>query len=73
MSQLHIYATAGRGRDWQDERGYIHMRHALPSNMRLQDEDDDVDEFEDEDFEDDEFDEDDEESDEDSDEGGWKV
>ena len=73
MSQLHIYATAGRGRDWQDERGDIHMRHALPSNMRLQDEDDDVDEFEDEDFEDDEFDEDDEESDEDSDEGGWKV
>jgi hypothetical protein len=71
MSQLHIYATAGRGRDWQDERGYIHMRHALPSSMRLQDEDDDVDE--DDDFEDDEFDEDDEESDEDSDEGGWKV
>jgi hypothetical protein len=56
----------------QDERG-IHMRHALPSNMRLQDEDDDLDEFEDEDFEDDEIDEDDEESDEDSDEGGWKV
>jgi hypothetical protein len=49
------------------------MRHALPSNMRLQDEDDDVDEFEDDDFEDDEFDEDDEESDEASDEGGWKV
>lgn len=48
------------------------MRHALPSNMRLQDEDDDVDEFEDDDFEDDEFDED-EESDEESDEGGWKV
>ena len=73
MSQLHIYATAGRGRDWQDERGCTHMRHALPSNMRLQDEDDDLDEFEDEDLEDDEFDEDDEESDEDSDEGGWKV
>ena len=50
------------------------MRHALPSNMRLQDEDDDVDEFEDDDLEDDEFDEDDdEESDEDSNEGGWKV
>ena len=54
-------------------REEFHMRHALPSNMRLQDEDDDVDEFEDEDFEDDEFDEDDEESDEESDEGGWKV
>jgi hypothetical protein len=53
-------------------RGYIHMRHALPSNMRLQDEDDDLDEFEDEDFEDDEDDED-EESDEGGDEGGWKV
>ena len=73
MSQLHIYATAGRGRDWQDERGCTYMRHALPSNMRLQDEDDDLDEFEDDDLEDDEFDEDDEESDEDSDEGGWKV
>ena len=57
----------------QDERGCIHMRHALPSNMRLQDEDDELDEFEDEDFEDDEFDEDDEESEEGSDEGGWKV
>jgi hypothetical protein len=73
MSQLHIYTTAGRGRDWQDERGYIHMRHALPSNMRLQDEDDDLDEFEDDDLEDDESDEDDEESDEGGDEGGWKV
>jgi hypothetical protein len=73
MSQLHIYATAGRGRDRQDEKGYTHMRHALPSNMRLQDEDDDLDEFEDDDLEDDESDEDDEESDEASDEGGWKV
>jgi hypothetical protein len=73
MSQLHIYATALQGRDWQT-RGYIHMRHALPSNMRLQDEDDDLDEFEDDDLEDDELDEDDEESDdEESDEGGWKV
>jgi hypothetical protein len=51
------------------------MRHALASNIRLQDDDDDLDEFEDdEDFERDEFDDDDEESDDEgNDEGGWQL
>jgi hypothetical protein len=64
---------AGAVIGWAGRERIIHMRHALPSDMRLQDEDDDLDEFEDEDLEDDESDEDDEESDEESDEGGWKV
>jgi hypothetical protein len=56
------------------ERGYIPMRHGLASNMRLQDDDDDLGEFEDEDLEDDEFDEDEDESeDEGGDQGGWQV
>jgi hypothetical protein len=56
-------------------RGYLPMRHALASNVRLQDDEDDLDEFEDdEDLERDEFDEDDEENDDEGDdEGGWQL
>jgi hypothetical protein len=54
-------------------RGHIHMRHALPSSLRLQD-DDDPDELDDEDLEDDELDDEDDESDDGGDgEGGWQV
>jgi hypothetical protein len=71
--QIQGIGRLRRGRVMCETRGLIHMRHALPSDIRLQDDDDDLGEFEDEDVDDDEFD-DDEESDDDGDEeGGWQV
>lgn len=64
---------SGRSVKGKAREGSIYMRHALPSNLRLQDEDDDLDDIEDDEELDDEFDEDDEESDEGEDEGGWQV
>jgi hypothetical protein len=72
MAELQIKAEwPATSRPVIGERGYIPMRHALASDMRLRDDDDDLDEFDDEDL-DDELDEDEDDSDE-GDEGGWQV